>query len=76
MADVDDLHAIAHGTIDDDVASSRSQEAPVFSTELRPANAYAGLVGKQLTHLLEPIHEPNGAARAVLGDVVVDLLKV
>jgi len=48
----------------------------VFSTELRPANAYAGLVGKQQTHLLEPIHEPNGAARAVLGDVVVDLLKV
>ena len=76
VAHVDDLNTLARGPVNDDVARSGNDEAPVLRPELRPDYPNSGVVSKENAVLFQSVDETKGTRRTVLRDVIMDALKV
>ena len=75
MPYVDDRDTIVDRPVDDDVASSRDDEAAEVGTELRSGWSHIRVVCKAYARVFKPINEPERTGWAVLGYVVVYLLE-
>ena len=73
---VDYLNTVAGGTIDNDVSSTRYNEAAMVWTELRPGYPYTRMIRKPGAMLLQPVNEAERIGRAPLRNVIVDLPEV